>query len=103
MSSRFHNKWHRHNHHTNPSNDARYPDSSHDPIASPEHPFQGDFVVQGSLSASNGVIIDTLSATSISIVGLSAISSFTAPISTTGEFLLVNVNGTPRAIRLWSY
>lgn len=103
MSSRFHNKWHRHNHHTNPSVDVRYPDSSHDPIASPEHPFQGDFVVQGSLSASQNIIVSTLSTANVAIVGLSAMSSFTAPVSTTGEFLLVSVNGAPKAIRLWNY
>ena len=51
MSSRFHNKYHRHNHHTYPSSDARFPDSSHDPIASPDSPFIGDFVVSGGLSA----------------------------------------------------
>lgn len=43
MSSRFHNKWHRHNHHTDPIGDTRYPDSAHDPIASSDSPFQGDF------------------------------------------------------------
>jgi hypothetical protein len=51
MSSRFHNKYHRHNHHTLAINDPRYPDSSHDPIASPESPFLGDFFMIGSLSA----------------------------------------------------
>ena len=50
MSNRFHNKWHRHNHHTYPL--SAEPDSSHDPIASPSDPFKGDFVIQGSLSAS---------------------------------------------------
>ena len=53
MSSRFHNKYHRHNHHTLPILDARYPDASHDPIASPDSPFQGDFVLNGTLSADN--------------------------------------------------
>jgi len=54
MSSRFHNKYHRHNHHTLPINDPRYPDASHDPIASPDSPFQGDFVLKnGTLSADN--------------------------------------------------
>ena len=52
MSSRFHNKYHRHNHHTYPSDDPRFPDSSHDPIASPDSPFMGDFVLAGGLSAS---------------------------------------------------
>lgn len=49
MSSRFHNKFHRHNHHTDPSTDLRYPDSSHDPIASYDSPFLGAFVLSGSL------------------------------------------------------
>lgn len=51
MSSRFHNKWHRHNHHTNPIGDPRFPDASHDPIASPESPFRGAFHLLGPLSA----------------------------------------------------
>ena len=46
MSSRLHNKFHRHNHHTNSTNDPRYPDASYDPIASYTSPFQGPFVVQ---------------------------------------------------------
>lgn len=49
MSNRFHNKWHRHNHHTYQNiNEA---DSSFDPIASPTDPFKGDFALHGSLSA----------------------------------------------------
>ena len=51
--NRFHNKYHRHNHHTDPSpND---PDSSHDPIASPEDPFKGDFHILGQISAKSTV------------------------------------------------
>ena len=46
MSSRLHNKFHRHNHHTTSTNDPRYPDASFDPIASYAVPFQGPFVVQ---------------------------------------------------------
>ena len=52
MSSRLHNKFHRHNHHTNSQGDARYPDASYDPIASYDSPFQGDFVLNGNLSIS---------------------------------------------------
>jgi hypothetical protein len=52
MSSRLHNKFHRHSHHTYPNGDPRFPDSGHDPIASPASPFLGDFVLQGGLSAS---------------------------------------------------
>ena len=51
MSNRFHNKWHRHNHHTVPTTGE--PDSSHDPIASPSDPFQGSFVVNGPVSSNN--------------------------------------------------
>lgn len=58
--NRFHNKYHRHNHHTNAT--AGEPDSSHDPIASPSDPFQGDFYVNGTLSAKQG-IFDNMSYT----------------------------------------
>jgi hypothetical protein len=53
MSSRFHNKWHRHNHHTDPTQQSgSEPDSTHDPIASHNDPFKGDFVIKtGTLSA----------------------------------------------------
>lgn len=49
MSNRFHNKWHRTNHHTytNPNN----PDAGHDPIASSNQPFLGEFILSGALSA----------------------------------------------------
>lgn len=105
MSSRFHNKWHRHNHHTNPSNDSRYPDSSHDPIASYEAPFQGDFVLNGTLSSSGGATFNTATPLSANIVFTGQVyqSSFTAPVTATGDYLLVNINGTQRAVRLWSY
>jgi len=49
MSDRFHSKYHRRNHHTY-TNSAN-PDAGHDPIASPDSPFQGDFVLNGALSA----------------------------------------------------
>ena len=51
MSTRFHSKYHRHNHHTDPTADVRFPDSSHDPIASPDSPFRGTFALNGVLSA----------------------------------------------------
>ena len=49
MSNRFHSKWHRRNHHTY-GNDTN-PDASHDPIASQQQPFLGEFVLKGALSA----------------------------------------------------
>jgi len=52
-NARFHNKLHRANHHTNPT--VGIPDSATDPIASINSPFQGDFILNGSLSAKNFV------------------------------------------------
>jgi len=49
MSNRFHNKWHRKNHHT--YGNASNPDAAHDPIASKDQPFLGEFVLQGALCA----------------------------------------------------
>lgn len=48
MSNRFHSKYHRQNHHTY-TNDFN-PDAGHDPIASPDQPFYGDFCLYGALS-----------------------------------------------------
>jgi len=54
-NARFHDKLHRKNHHTNPT--VGYADSASDPIASPSEPFQGDFIINGKLSASSGAQI----------------------------------------------
>ena len=48
MSNRFHSKFHRANHHT--YNSYTNPDAGHDPIASPDQPFKGDFVVDGQIT-----------------------------------------------------
>ena len=52
---RFHNKYHRRNHHSSPS--TGYPDSGSDPIASQTEPFVGGFYVQGPLSAAGNMTI----------------------------------------------
>lgn len=49
MSNLLHPKFHRRNHHT--YGNVANPDASHDPIASPDSPFLGDFVLSGGLSA----------------------------------------------------
>jgi hypothetical protein len=49
-NARFHDKLHRSNHHT--LSTAGLLDSAYDPIASPAYPFQGDFILNGNLSAS---------------------------------------------------
>ena len=77
MSNRFHNKFHRHNHHTRPTDrDGKYPDSAYDPIASPDSPFEGEFYVDGNIT--------TLS--SISAIGTATIG--TIPIGTTNDVIV---------------
>jgi hypothetical protein len=100
MSSRFHNKFHRHNHHTLPSTDPRYPDSAHDPIASPDSPFLGDFHLDGKLSAADFVLAN--------IEFQNQYLDLPQPTTnkiTTGEFLKVRVNNgvtiEDKYIRLW--
>ncbi len=89
MSNRFHNKYHRHNHHTRAIQDIRFPDANHDPIASYESPFLGDFILNGMLSATDGVI---------SIQGLSSLNTsvFTSEVSTNPAVVIngdLTVNG----------
>ena len=62
MSNRFHSKYHKHNHHTRPTNpEGMYPDSGYDPIASPESPFQGDFHLSGNFIALSAVVAKEIS------------------------------------------
>lgn len=112
MSSRLHSKYHRHNHHTRTALDPRYPDASHDPIASYESPFLGDFVMQGALSAiplqENGIAVraegiisaKTVATDEISFTG-DTLTTFNDPVTATGEFLIIKVQGEQRGIRLW--
>jgi len=98
MSSRLHNKFHRHNHHTTSTNDARYPDASFDPIASYTVPFNGTFVVQSSAGA----------ALKYSAVQTNVAIDAGGDIVTTGKFIgdgsgltnvqvtsIVNLSGSP--------
>ena len=52
-NARFHDKLHRSNHHTLSTSGLL--DSAYDPIASPDYPFQGDFILNGNLSASGSL------------------------------------------------
>lgn len=65
MSNRFHSKYHKHNHHTRPTDrEGSFPDSAYDPIASEDSPFQGDFYLDGNLFALSSVLVNgTLSST----------------------------------------
>jgi len=86
MSSRFHNKFHRHNHHTNATIDPNLPDSGHDPIASPDSPFQGDFVMNGALSATQSSSKPTLFASGPSVAA--ALNSTNIALSANGALVI---------------
>jgi hypothetical protein len=138
MSNRFHNKYHRHNHHSYTIDDVRYPDAGHDPIASYDSPFLGEFVMHGTLSAtatpgfsdveglpagsfsgeeiglkatapSTGIaalidgnlkVLGDLSASNVFLEGVTEVNPGEA--TTTGRFLVVNINSVPYGIRLWN-
>lgn len=92
MSSRLHNKWHRHNHHTNPTPDPDFPDSANDPIASPESPFQGDFVLNGALSASSyGQFAGSATTPAIIARGSTALSA-TGNVVVNGNITVQQIN-----------
>jgi len=101
-NARFHNKYHRRNHHTLPS--AGYPDSGADPIASPQEPFRGDFHVIGALSATGNLTIggNTLIRGNLSALGdfsvVDTIVTVTSALSVinngTGPAFTVQQNGT---------
>jgi hypothetical protein len=93
--SRFHEKYHRQNHHTNPS--STNPDSAHDPIASYSNPFQGDFVLQGGLSSTN-----TLSA--VGGLFLPFLDNFAGNNSVTGLIPVTVIhNNTPTIVYIKGY
>lgn len=86
-NARFHNKYHRRNHHTLPS--AGYPDSGADPIASPQEPFLGDFHAVGALSATGNLTIggNTLIYGNLSALGdVSVIDTFVTVTSALSVF-----------------
>jgi len=92
-NARFHNKWHRKDHHSRPT--PGYPSSATDPIASQEEPFVGDFVVYNSISAHQDLKIDG----SATIVGnLSVLGDFTyldTIVSVTSALSVVNTGTGP--------
>jgi hypothetical protein len=81
--NRFHSKFHRKNHHTN--NDPYNPDAGHDPIASQDAPFQGNFFLNGSLSASGGVTL-----TNITIPAQGGIAGFIQLTAGANAFVFTN-------------
>ena len=83
-NARFHNKLHRKNHHSTPT--TGYPDSATDPIASYAEPFQGDFVINGSLSASGSLYTTFYTLSNISI--LNPVLSSTVGFNPTNSLII---------------
>jgi hypothetical protein len=84
--NRFHSKFHRKNHHTD--TDPYNPDAGHDPIASESAPFQGNFYLNGSLSASNSFIFGSgLAGKATLVTNASALITTTKALSTSLIFL----------------
>jgi len=92
-NARFHNKLHRKNHHSTPTDG--YPDSATDPIASAAEPFQGDFYLAGNLNVAGAIntVFSTLSNISIPTPVLSATIGFNPTNS-----LIVQLSGVKYAI-----
>lgn len=99
-NARFHNKWHRRNHHSSPS--IGYPDSATDPIASHEEPFIGDFVLTGNLSARQNAYIDGNATIQGNLSVLGAFTYLDTVVSVTSSLSVVN-HGNDTAITVVQY
>lgn len=83
--TRFHNKFHKKNHHTDVT--PNFPDSASDPIASPSDPFMGDFFMYGNLSAHGYIYADRLYADG-TLVQLSSIGGIDPDVDDLSAFTL---------------
>jgi len=99
-NARFHNKWHRRNHHSQPS--PGYPDSANDPIASPEEPFWGDFYLKGTLSAQENLWVDKNATIKGNLSVLGDFSYIDTIVSITSALSVVN-HGTGPALTVVQY
>lgn len=130
MSSLTHPKFHRHNHHTISVNTSAYPDVAHDPIASYDSPFIGDFVCDGKIVSTDENINFNFKHNNLALfvsssnVAVSAIGDalFNGNLSTDSitfnkekfthaeyitttsisKYWIVYVNDQPYGVRLWS-
>ena len=105
MSNRFHSKLHKHNHHSKPTDG--YPDSSYDPIASYESPFQGDFYADGNIITTENLSAQkTLFAQNIVLHGGLTVKGSSAQFDTTVEITssvkIIN-GGTDTALSVSQY
>ena len=63
----------------------------------------GGLNISGALSSTNDIITTgTIYAANIVFTG-DVVTTYSTPVTATGEFLVVNVDGINRAIRLWQY
>jgi hypothetical protein len=92
-NARFHNKYHRRNHHSIPSDG--YPDSGSDPIASKDDPFRGDFYTIGSLSATGNLTIGGDTFIQGSLTALGDTSIIDTYVTVTSALSVVNVGTGP--------
>lgn len=83
MSTLTHPKFHRHNHHTVSVSSQAYPDSAHDPIASYDNPYQGDFVCDGKIVSSDENLNFNFKHSNLALL----VSSDNIAISATGDAL----------------
>jgi hypothetical protein len=132
MSSLLHPKFHKHNHHTLATNISGFPDASHDPIASYDRPFEGDFVCLNKIcSNTNNIAFNFINNTACLVVtgadvGVSAfgdttfngnvdvdnlfltdIDNFNTPTyiktdNKTGKFWVISINNEYYGVRLWN-
>jgi hypothetical protein len=92
-NARFHNKFHRRGHHTDPS--TGYPDSGTDPIASQAEPFLGSFYLAGNLSGNQNLFIgqDATIMGNLSVMG--DLSYLDTIVSVTSALSVVNFGTGP--------
>lgn len=95
-NARFHNKWHRRSHHSLPS--TGYPDSGTDPIASPQEPFIGDFVLTGNLSAHGNAYIDGNTTIWGNLSVLGDLTYLDTVVSVTSSLSVVNTGPGPAVV-----
>jgi len=88
MSNRWHQKFHRFDHHTAPS--PNIPDSSYDPIASQASPFLGTFYLSGGLSANGNITASNIS----SNVTISQTISTNGTYVGLGQYVSITISGS---------
>jgi hypothetical protein len=115
MSNRFHNKFHRENHHSKrtPNNNS-IADASYDPIASYSAPFQGEFCTDGEivtnsyLQAASGTFVDLISS-SRAVFGVAPLSatlnvqnSYLQTSNLNGDYVIRTQDGMGRVNHYWN-